>query len=106
MYLGWTGWVYPRYFVHFLVMYLQCTSLVNWPFPPVSTLIKQEVSRMTDLSLSLEDLLENTGNHVGRHTKTLLDGKCLTLSQSTHLCVNKTFKNHLVQDFVINLGTV
>ena len=38
-----------------------------------STLIKQEVARMTDLSLSLEDLLKNLGNHVGSHTKTLLD---------------------------------
>ena len=35
MYLGWTGWVYPRYFVHFLVMYLQCTGLVNEPLSPV-----------------------------------------------------------------------
>ena len=37
-----------------------------------STLIKQEASRMTDLSLSLKDLLENLSNHVGRHMKTLL----------------------------------
>jgi len=33
--LGWTRWVYPRYFVHFLVMYLQCTGLVNEPLSPV-----------------------------------------------------------------------
>jgi len=35
MYLGWTGWVHPRYFVHFLVMYLRCTGPVHWPLPPV-----------------------------------------------------------------------
>ena len=34
-YLGYTHPVHPRYFVHFLVMYLQCTGLVNWPLSPV-----------------------------------------------------------------------
>jgi len=41
MYLGWTRWVYPRYFVHFLVMYLQCTGLVNEPLSPVSTTVHE-----------------------------------------------------------------
>jgi len=61
---------------------------------------------MTDLSLSLEDLLENTSNRVGHHTKTLLDGKSLTPSWSTHLHVDKTFEDPFVQGFVINLGMV
>jgi len=39
-----------------------------WPTP-----IKQETSRMTDLSLGLKDLLKNVSNHIGCHTKTLLD---------------------------------
>ena len=56
-----------------------------------STLIKQEASRMTDLGFGLEDLLKNPGDHVGRHMKTLLDGKCLTPSWSAHLRVDKTF---------------
>jgi len=38
-----------------------------------STLIKQEVSRMTDLSLCFEDLLEDSSDHVGSHAKPLLD---------------------------------
>jgi len=30
-----TGWVFGGYFIHFLVMYLQCTCWVHWPLPPV-----------------------------------------------------------------------
>ena len=30
-----TGWVFGGYFIHFLVMYLQCTCRVHRPLPPV-----------------------------------------------------------------------
>jgi len=30
-----TGWVFGGYFIHFLVMYLQCTCWVHWPLRPV-----------------------------------------------------------------------
>ena len=36
MNLGYTGWVLAWYFVHFLVMYLQCTGPGHHPLPPVS----------------------------------------------------------------------
>ena len=35
MYSRCTGWVYVWYFVHFLAMYLWCTSLVHWSLSPV-----------------------------------------------------------------------
>ena len=35
MNLGCTGWVLAGYFVHFLVMYLQCSSPGHHPLPPV-----------------------------------------------------------------------
>src|ERR1700742_1720280 len=41
MYLGCTGWVHPWYFIHFLAMYLQCTSLVHWPLPPVRPVLRR-----------------------------------------------------------------
>ena len=62
MYLGWTRWVYPRYFVHFLVMYLQCTGLVNEPLSPVgvttSGIYKQESlhDQRKSLTQAIEDL--------------------------------------------------
>ena len=30
-----TRWVFGGYFIHFLVMYLQCTCQVHQPLPPV-----------------------------------------------------------------------
>ena len=36
MNLGYAGWVLAWYFVHFLVMYLQCTGPGHHPLPPVS----------------------------------------------------------------------
>ena len=35
MYLGYTEWVNAGYIVHFLAMYLRCTSSVHHPLPPV-----------------------------------------------------------------------
>ena len=35
MNLGYAGWVLDWYFVHFLVMYLQCTGPGHHPLPPV-----------------------------------------------------------------------
>jgi len=31
-----TRWVFGGYFIHFLVIYLQCTCWVHWPLPPVT----------------------------------------------------------------------
>ena len=35
MYLWSTSWVFPRYIVHVLAMYLQCPGSGNWGLPPV-----------------------------------------------------------------------
>ena len=35
MYLWWTRWVFPRYIVHVLAVYLQCPGSGNWYLSPV-----------------------------------------------------------------------
>jgi hypothetical protein len=32
-----SGWVFGRFFVHFLAMYLRCTGSGHHPLPPVSS---------------------------------------------------------------------
>ena len=54
MNLGCTGWVLAGYFVHFLAMYLQCSSLGYHPLPPVSS--SSESSSSDDDVPELESL--------------------------------------------------
>ena len=52
MYLWCDSWVFPRYIVHVLTMYLQCPGSGNWGLPPVSGMllynwVKWQVSNLS-----------------------------------------------------------
>ena len=69
MNLGCTGWVLAGYFVHFLVMYLQCSSLGHHLLPPVTASTDDvedvdgdiAVSQSTDMASQVSEDLHNSG---------------------------------------------
>jgi len=89
MYLGWTGWVYPRYFVHFLVMYLQCTGLVNEPLSPVVV-----------IHVSVADEVRFAVQHLGRVASVgekvwNIGGTCVDGTGHIHVGVEKAIYSYL-----------
>jgi hypothetical protein len=61
---------------------------------------------MTDLVINLKALLEHPDDHTRNEADSLFNGQRLSPSNASSSLIQEALMQHLVQDFVVNLGTI